>query len=178
MHVLSKTHIVVGDLVYIYGNRNKSRARDRYFEVSVDGVWCSIRTFVGPQLRNTYYRVKQSECYTIPCDCPNTTAYPRRSFHIESANDCDGFTEQDHNVGFTEPPLVPVQPSNPAHHLDERPVTPANDTNPTPHCHQDADYPGVVPDVPRRSLRQVKKPKWLADYKTVYLPEEENISGC
>ena len=148
--------------------------------VSVDGVWCSIRTFVGLQLRNTYYRVKQSECYTIPCVsfCPNTTVYPRRSFHIEFASDCCGTTEKDHNVGFTEQRLVPVQPSNPIHYHDERPDTPASHTNPTPHCHQDADYPGVVPDVPRRSLWQVKKHKWLADYKTVYLPKEENITGC
>ena len=29
MHVLPKTHVVVGDLVYSYGDRNKSRARDR-----------------------------------------------------------------------------------------------------------------------------------------------------
>ena len=46
MHILSKTHIVVGDLVSIYGYRNKSRARNNYLMVSVDGVWCSIRTCV------------------------------------------------------------------------------------------------------------------------------------
>ena len=38
------------------------------------------------------------------------------------------------------------------------------DIHPMSHCHRDADYPGDAPDVPRRSLRQVKKPKWLADY--------------
>ena len=43
VHVLPKTHIVVGDLVCIYGDRNKSRARDIYLVASVDGVWCLIR---------------------------------------------------------------------------------------------------------------------------------------
>ena len=42
------TYVVVN----IYGDRNKSRARDRYLAVSVDGVWCNICTFVGSQLRN------------------------------------------------------------------------------------------------------------------------------
>ena len=50
MHVLSKAHIVVGDLVvvvYIYGDRNKSRTYDSYLVVYVDGVWYSIRKVVG-----------------------------------------------------------------------------------------------------------------------------------
>ena len=57
IHVLPKTHIMFGDLVIIYGDRNKSRARDRYLVVSIDSVWCSISRFVGSQLRNMSYRV-------------------------------------------------------------------------------------------------------------------------
>ena len=116
------------------------------------------------------YRVKRSVCY----NCPNTTAYPRMSFDT----DCHDTIEQDHDVEFTDPPHAPVELSTPVHHLDERPVIPVNATNPTSQCHQDADYPNDVPHIPRRSLRQVKKPKWLVDYVTVQLPEEKEISGC
>ena len=65
VHVLPKTHIIVGDIGYIYGDRSKSRVGDSYLVASVDGVWCSIRKFVGSQLRNTSYRVKRSECYAV-----------------------------------------------------------------------------------------------------------------
>jgi hypothetical protein len=58
-------NIRVGDLVYLYCDRNKSRGRDRYLVVSLDGIWCSIRKFVGKQLRSTSYRVKQVECYKV-----------------------------------------------------------------------------------------------------------------
>ena len=98
-------------------------------------------------------------------DCPNITVYPRRSFDTESASDCDDTIEQDHDVGFTDPPQVEL--STPVHHLDEHSVTPVDDITPMSHCHQEADYPYDVPDDPRRSLRQLNKPKWLADYETV-----------
>lgn len=37
----------VGDLIYLYADRNKSSARDRYLVVSVENSWCKIRKFVG-----------------------------------------------------------------------------------------------------------------------------------
>ena len=43
--------VEVGDLVYLFCDRNKSRARNRYLVVSTDGEWCQIRNFVGNQLR-------------------------------------------------------------------------------------------------------------------------------
>ena len=75
--------------------------------------------------------------------------------------------ELDHVDRFTDPPHVPTELSTPVHYLDERPVTPVNDTNPTSLCHQDGDFPDDVPNAPRRSLRHVKKPTWLADYEMV-----------
>ena len=107
------------------------------------------------------YHDIRSEYYTIPCDCPNTTANPRRSFVTESTSECGDTIEQDRDVGFTDPPHVPTELSIPGHQLDEHPVTPVDDTNPTSHCHQDADYPDDGSNVPIRSIRQVKKPTWL-----------------
>ncbi|CAG2247128.1 unnamed protein product [Mytilus edulis] len=59
-------HLEVGDLVYVYNDRNKTCAHDRYLVVSTDNSWCNIRKFVGSQLRNTSYRVKRSNCYKVP----------------------------------------------------------------------------------------------------------------
>ncbi|KAK3087354.1 hypothetical protein FSP39_004995 [Pinctada imbricata] len=60
--------IDIGDLVYLHCDRNKSRARDRYLVVASEAEWCSIRKFVGKQLRNCSYRVKKSECFRVPSD--------------------------------------------------------------------------------------------------------------
>ena len=57
----------VGDLVYLYSDRDKSRAHDRYIIVSIDGEWCFIKKFTGSQLRSTSYKVKLA----------NVTLYPR-----------------------------------------------------------------------------------------------------
>ncbi|KAJ8400992.1 hypothetical protein AAFF_G00389490 [Aldrovandia affinis] len=54
-----------GDLVYLYGDRNKSKARDRYLVTGVDGAWCNIRKFTGTQLRRTSYRVRLGDCYKV-----------------------------------------------------------------------------------------------------------------
>ncbi|CAB4040431.1 Hypothetical predicted protein, partial [Paramuricea clavata] len=60
--------ITVGDLVYLYSDRNKTRARDRYLVVEVKGPFCNVKKFVGSQLRNTSYHVKISECYRVPSE--------------------------------------------------------------------------------------------------------------
>ena len=52
-HVALPLPITPGDLVYLYGDRNKSRTRDRYLVTSVDGSRCNIQKFTGTQLRRT-----------------------------------------------------------------------------------------------------------------------------
>ena len=56
----------VGDIVYLYLDRDKNRARDRYIVTNIDGTWCFIKKFTGSQLRATSYKVKLSECYAVP----------------------------------------------------------------------------------------------------------------
>ena len=58
--------IGVGDLIYLYGDRNKSQARNRYLVVSINGEWCFVKKFSGNQLRASSYKVKFSECYRVP----------------------------------------------------------------------------------------------------------------
>ena len=55
----------VGDLVYLFADRNKHHPRDRYLLVSVDGSWCDIKKISGAQLRSSSYRVKRCECYKV-----------------------------------------------------------------------------------------------------------------
>jgi hypothetical protein len=61
----SEENIVVGDLVYLYADKDKNRARDRYLVTSMDGSWINIRKFVGNQFRSSSYKVKKSECYKV-----------------------------------------------------------------------------------------------------------------
>ena len=58
-------NIDVGDLVYLYSDKDKSRARSRYLVVSIDGEWCFIKKFSGNQLRSSSYKVKREECYLV-----------------------------------------------------------------------------------------------------------------
>ena len=54
-----------GDLVYLYGDRNKSRSCDRYLVLSMDRSWCSFQKFTGTQLHHTSYRVRLADCYKV-----------------------------------------------------------------------------------------------------------------
>ena len=64
-HVPTPPHLQPGDLVYLYSDRDKSKARDRYMVSSVEGDWCNIRKFAGNQLRRTSYRVRTGDCYVV-----------------------------------------------------------------------------------------------------------------
>ena len=37
----------------------------RYLATFIEGDWCTVKMFVGPQLRATSYRVKRSEIYKV-----------------------------------------------------------------------------------------------------------------
>ena len=57
--------VSVGDLVYLYADRNKNAPRDRYLVASIEEEWCSIRKFVGNTLKANSYRVKTNEIYKV-----------------------------------------------------------------------------------------------------------------
>lgn len=63
---LPKANVDVGDLVYLWRDKDKTKARNRYLVTIVDGNWCDIRKFVGSQLRSSSYKVKRSECFKVP----------------------------------------------------------------------------------------------------------------
>ena len=81
----SSPSITVGDLVYLYCDRNKSQSRDRYLVVLVDSEWCNVRKFVGLQLRNVSYRVKKNECCKVAPIRVHAPWCPSE----EESSDCD-----------------------------------------------------------------------------------------
>ncbi len=72
--------IEVGDLVYIILIEKKSRAKDRYLVTQVDGTFCHVRKLIGFQLRSTPYRIRNSECYKVPCELSETRLRPHNVF--------------------------------------------------------------------------------------------------
>ena len=46
--------------LYFYSDHDKTKSRDRYIIVSIDGNWCYICKFTGSQLRVSSYKVKLS----------------------------------------------------------------------------------------------------------------------
>ena len=43
----TKDHIRVGDLVYLYADKDKTHSRPRYLVTSMENEWCFLRKFVG-----------------------------------------------------------------------------------------------------------------------------------
>ncbi|XP_041367404.1 uncharacterized protein LOC121382005 [Gigantopelta aegis] len=98
----------IGDLVYLYCDRNKTCARNRYLVVNIDGPWCDIRKFVGSQLRNNCYRVKHSECYLVPnktCQIPQCTSG-------DTDNDDETPPDPDVDTSYDLPP-IPTEIASP-----------------------------------------------------------------
>ena len=167
------TNVDVGDIVYVYSDRDKSKARPRYLVTDVDGIWCNIRKFIGSQLRNTSYRVKTSECFKVP----NHVNCELRSTHQNSP------VSDDENEEDT-PSLVPRPPDPPV--IPSELTTPHNVGDPEPFQASDSCVPSPSPDdtkscgsstngseeflvhgpesMPRRSTRQRHSPPHLKDY--------------
>ncbi|KAK3741258.1 hypothetical protein QZH41_019955 [Actinostola sp. cb2023] len=95
--------VKIGDLVYLYSDRNTSCSRDRYLVTSTEGVWCNIRKFTGPQHRKTPYRVKASECYKVP----NHMSLNRLSYRTPQHDSSDA------RPSPPEPPEIPRGISTP-----------------------------------------------------------------
>lgn len=60
-----RSNLSKGDIVYLYIDRDKSKARDKYLVVDVEKDFVIIQKFVGHQLRKRKYRVRKSDCITI-----------------------------------------------------------------------------------------------------------------
>ena len=171
--------VEVGDIVYLYSDSDKSRARSRYLVVSVDGAWCNVRKFAGSQLRSTSYRVKLSECFRVPVcgsadDLPHGASGP-------SLSDSMGGEVPVQAAGPPPPPKIPQEISLP---LSTLPVgngqgrepsvdtevpdstSPILDTSVSVPPGVDSGMEPVMDNLggPRRSGRSCRMPRRLEDY--------------
>ena len=72
--------IVVGDLVYLYADKDKTHSRPRYLVSSIEDEWCFLRKFVGRQLRHNAYKVHRDDCFKVQ----NSEVTSRGAFHPKS----------------------------------------------------------------------------------------------
>nr|XP_039271301.1 uncharacterized protein LOC120345813 [Styela clava] len=136
--------IRVGDLVYLYADRKKTKARDRYLVVSVNGDWCNIKKFIGNQLRANSYKVRKSDCFLVSPTLPSPSqVIPDTTINDENSEDF-------------YPPLLPSS------FVDLLPQLPtANVPPPGPPELFLQDGPAPQSRYPRREHR---KPSYLSDY--------------
>ena len=108
----------VGDLVYLRGDRDKTKARDRYMVVGVAHDWCKLRKFTKCQYRSKTYDVRISDCYPVP---PTTLSHspvgPVKGFgdRTESEGDihreCPTFLSSHQLMGIpVSPPVIVAEP--------------------------------------------------------------------
>ena len=150
-------NIRIGDLVYLHSDRNKTVGRNRYLVTAIDGIWCSVRKFVGSQLRQLAYRVRQSDVYRIPCP----TEQPQRS--RESSDDEEEVNsharkEYSSTVRSDPMPLPPPPPNIPAVIADPPSDDETEDNSVAPQA-EHAETQSL-----RRSDRVRNKPSYLSDY--------------
>ena len=151
----------VGDLVYLYCDRDKLKARSRYIIVSIEGEWCSIKKFAGKQIRASSYRVKKTECYRVPYDIqPPKTFNPSESCEEELEEH-----QPSNNIPIS--PLLSTPPHS-DHGVNE--LTPLTNTG---HTSEIADeqppsdiqtMPPLTQNNPRYPVRDRRAPKYLQDY--------------
>ena len=67
----SKSSLSVGNLVYLYSDKDKSPARSRYLVVSIHGDWCYIKKFTGNQLRPLPIRLRSKNATKSLLSLPN-----------------------------------------------------------------------------------------------------------
>ena len=164
--------INVGDLVYLYTDKDKSRARDRYLVVSVDGEWCQIKKIVGNQLRAMSYKVKVKACYKVPSDF--TTSANHNYSSIGNQIDDEDDPPEGPSIPITlsqpltnEPPFEPDIPiviqNHDEHHKVQPPSYPesVHDSQKVPPTEAIIDHSS--PDQPRPK-RTTRPPKYLEDY--------------
>ena len=155
--------VCVGDLVYLFSDKSKLKARNRYLVVSCDGEWCFIKKFSGNQLHASSYKVKQSECYRVPSEISSTPAYSDTSVSDE---ECDQYNPP------PEPAVIPdtlTVPSVDHEVSNEVPILigepaftpPVTQDNCTPHEHDICVQPI---DPPSRPQCTRKLPTYLSDY--------------
>ena len=161
--VISKAlNIDVGDIVYLYCDRNKSCSRCRYLVVSVDGVWLNVGKFIGNQLRATSYRVKRTECYKVAA---HTLDPPTAYQYDDSTNTPTYYPTQEPRSSIPTLLLCPATPDDAqsVHPIPDAqtPVVPDEERQ---ESEDEENY--LAEELPRRTTRRRRPPEYLSDFVT------------
>ncbi|KAJ8412433.1 hypothetical protein AAFF_G00127690 [Aldrovandia affinis] len=149
-----------GDLVYLYGDRNKSKACDRYLVTGVDGAWCNIRKFTGTQLHRTSYRVRLGDCYKV--EGPPADSDPLRDCHASDVDPDDSLLcGPDIPPAISEPPPAQCLPCDDIG-LAGGAVPPSGPGGDSPSSRELSPALGATP---RRSGRRRQLPRRLEDFE-------------
>jgi len=174
-----------GDLVYLLADKSKLHARERYLVTSTDEQWCVIKKFNGPQLRNTSYKVKCSECMVIPSttikrppshrqdgDCIEEVAEPVTNMESEQGTDDVNVTEictrelvpsDNPSDGLTPPYELIAPPESPPGSDHESRTGDSEAVHPR-HDVDDTNIGNVQPAERSQPKRTRKPPSWHKDF--------------
>ena len=173
-----------GDIVYLYGDSDKTAARPRYMVISVTDQTCQVRKFTQSQFRSRLYDVPLQQCYKVtpttlyqndPCPIrgldptfePGAAAPPLPVLHgdptcREPLDHVPNLDIPEFSSPNTPPPTSLPVPTVPAEITGPSPVPLSSNTPPSsPSSDLAADN-----SVPRRSLRSHKRQSYLDDYET------------
>jgi hypothetical protein len=184
-HKTSPSNIQIGDLVYISGDRDKTRGRDKYIVVDMCENICSLRKFTMEQFRSKLYDVKLTDCFPIRSNVLENrhhgippTVFPvhdsPRVLPSEIVTPPDSYVEA---YDSPSPDILPIPPSYPVSHTlpQEIPIPPSDPVpNMLPPCipaHAPTSTSISPPQVndhpvqPSRPFRVRKPPAWHTEYE-------------
>ena len=94
--------IDVGTLVYLYNDRSKLTARNRYIVIRIEGQWATLRKFTERLLGTKDITAKLNECYKVP-DFDGVT--------LDKGNHGDSSSDEEQTICHH-----PLESSEPLHH--------------------------------------------------------------
>jgi hypothetical protein len=130
-------NIQLGDLVYLYNDKNKNHSRSRYLVSDIEDQWFFIRKFTGNQLRNQAYKVHHTECFKVPTSLPSSSSPPHDLTRFTNTSDEE-----------FEPPAIPTEISTPIlQYPSPHPVEQHRDP-PELTPQESQILPAITPDLP------------------------------
>ena len=103
-----KPNLKIGSLVYLYTDRDKTKARPRYLVTKVSEDWCKLRRFTTTLLGGKEYDARLEECYQVP----HIDNLILPNLEEEESSDSDNYTPDERD------PIIPTLKKTPARTLD------------------------------------------------------------
>ena len=174
-HLPPENDICVGDLVYLYSDGSKTKGRSRYLVVTIEGMWCNVRKFIGNQLRATSYRVKKHDCYKVTPDYHTEVVRPSIDDELYTSDYTEEIIQSDTDSPIGNRPEYSMEATNALEHqpdinIDMLPQPTPPDPPDIPKEISSSDPPlsqnrSPLPTPPvSRPQRNRKAPSYLKDY--------------